>query len=98
MVKKIVTTPKFRLKLAKVIEYIFDEFGNKAKLEFISKTDLTVQKIADNPDIGRPSIKAKNVKQIIIKPYNKLYYKIYPSRITLLDLFDMRQHPSKNPY
>jgi hypothetical protein len=98
MGKKIVTTPLFRKKVSNVVKYVQSEFGNKAMLDFIAKLDQHIQKALIYPTTGIASRKDSTVRYIIVKPHNKLYYKTYPSRIILLDLFDMRQHPSKNPF
>ncbi len=98
MERRISTTPEFRKKSEKICRYIDIEFGKNAVLEFISKLDGKLNSILDNPEGGRPLIKRKNVRSIIIKPHNKIYYKIYPSRITILNIIDMRQNPVKNPF
>ncbi len=98
MDKKIVTTPLFRQKLSKVVKYIQSVFGNKAMLDFIAKLDQHIQRILKHPTIGIASRKDPTVRYVIVKPHNKIYYKTYPSRVTILDLFDMRQHPSKNSF
>jgi len=97
MERRISTTPEFRKKSEKICRYIENEFGKKAVL-VISKLDRRINSILDNPERGRPLIKRKNVRSIIFQPHNKIYYKIYPSRITILNIIDMRQNPDKNPF
>ena len=98
MERRIITTPEFRKKIIKICEYIEMEFGKKAVLDFILRLDIGSSAILDHPERGRPVIKRKNVRSVLFKPHNKIYYKIYPSRITLLNIIDLRQQPNKNPF
>jgi plasmid stabilization system protein ParE len=98
MERKIVTTSIFRKKLARICGYIEKEFGRKAVLDFISRLDIQLNSVLDYPEGGREFNKRRNVRSFIVKPHNRIYYKIYPSRITLLDIVDMRTHPDKNPF
>ncbi|MGI8636490.1 MAG: type II toxin-antitoxin system RelE/ParE family toxin [Segetibacter sp.] len=98
MERRIITTPEFRKKLSKICGYIEMEFGKKAVLDFISRLDLKLRVVLDHPEGGRPLINRKNVRSILFKPHNKIYYKIFPSRITLLNIIDVRQSPDKNPF
>ena len=90
MERKIITTLIFRRKVEKISGYKGKEFGNKAVLELISKLDPRLTLLHKYLDSGRPMLNRANVKSFLLTPHNNIYYKIYPSRITLLDLIDMR--------
>jgi len=96
MERRIITTPIFRRKVKKLCFYIGKEFGNKAVIEFIAKLDFRFNLLVKYPDIGRPLANRVNVKRVHLSPYKKIYYKIYPSRITVLDLIEMRRRSNKN--
>ena len=98
MERRIITTPIFRRKVENICGYIGREFGNKAVLEFITKLDSRLNLILKYPDSGSPLSNRTNVKSFLFTPHNKIYYKIYLSRITVLDIIDMREHPAKNPF
>ncbi|WP_147206039.1 type II toxin-antitoxin system RelE/ParE family toxin [Segetibacter aerophilus] len=98
MERSIITTPTFRKKLNDICGFIETEFGRKTAFDFILRLDLQLNKVSTRPEIGRPLVTRKNVRSIILKPHSKIYYKIFPSRITLLSIIDMRQDPRKNPF
>ncbi|MCY7422408.1 MAG: type II toxin-antitoxin system RelE/ParE family toxin [Chitinophagaceae bacterium] len=98
MERRIITTPIFRRKVEKISRYTGKEFGNKAVIEFITKLDSRLNLLLKYPDSGRPLLNRANVKSFLLTPHNKIYYKIYPSRITVPDLIDMRENPDKNPF
>ncbi len=75
MERRIITTPEFRRKPGTICSYIENEFGKKSVLDFISKLDIRLSLVLDHPEEGRPLIKRKNVRSIIFKPHNKIYYK-----------------------
>jgi len=98
MERRIITTPEFRRKLSRILEYIEMEFGRKVVLDFMSRLDLQLRLISEHAEVGRQVQTRKNVRSILLNPHNKIYYKIYPSRITLLNIIDFRRHPDRNPF
>lgn len=43
-------------------------------------------------------IKKKNIRSVILVPYNRIYYRIKTKKIEILCLFDMRRDPEDRPY
>ena len=98
MAYKIVPTLRFKKKTIKVLEFLEKEWSHKVAREFLLKIDKKFEILSTNPMIGRSSEKYKNVRAVLITPHNKMYYRIVSNKILILNLFDTRIDPKKNPY
>lgn len=50
------------------------------------------------PHIGVASRINPSVRKLLITKHNALYYSVVGNEVTLLDFFDTRQDPSKDPF
>ena len=96
MEKKIVVTKRFRKNTLNVYEYLIKEYSSKIASGFLDKLQQRVELIVLYPELGKPSQKKQNVRSIILKPHNRIYYRLNKDKIELLCLFDMRK--KKMPY
>lgn len=98
MAYQIITKKLFTQKVSKVLEYLEKEWSHKVAVEFLSKIDKKLDLLSVQPLVGRPSRKYKNVRGIIITRHNKMYYRIQDHKVIIINLFDTRTDPVKNPY
>ena len=98
MARKIVVHKQCQEKILTVIEYIGEEFGAKATIDFAEEFETRTNRLIQYPEIGRKSEKEESVRMIRIGKYTSLFYSFDKTRIELLDLFDQRQHPDKSKY
>jgi len=54
--------------------------------------------LASNPKIGIKSKSDKTIRSLLVTKHNRLYFSVDDDKILLLQLFDTRQHPSKNKF
>jgi len=74
------------------------EWGQKAAIEFLSRIDKRVETFKEQPFIGKPSQRKPEVRTILITKHNRLYYKFRSDTVIILNMFDTRRNPKKNPY
>ena len=98
MARKIIIHKECQDKILALIDYIGEEFGAKAAVDFAVEIEVRTNRLIEFPEIGRKSEKAENVRMIRIGKYTSLFYSFNKTRIELLHLFDQRQHPDKSKY
>lgn len=96
--KEIIITKRFRKDTDRVFDYLLINFSSKIALSFLDKIQERIDLISKHPSIGKPSPNHRNVRSIMVKPYNLLFYTYQNNKITILCLFDMRRNPEKKPY
>jgi plasmid stabilization system protein ParE len=99
MAYKIIQSQLFLKQVIALNTWLEENWGLQVAVNFKSNLDNTVLLIASKPGIGRASKKNDKIKSKLITKRNRLYYRIEKDKtITLLTLFDTRQHPQKNKY
>lgn len=83
----------------RIVDYILNEFGKMAALNFVDDIELWDSRIAENPEIGaiEPLLaerKRFKYHSFIVSKHNKFIYTISKDRsVTIADIWDMRRHP-----
>ena len=98
MAYQIIPKKLFTKKVSKVLQYLEREWSHEIAQEFLRKIDKKFDILSKQPMVGRKSKKYKNVHGIIITPHNKMYYRIQDNKVIIINLFDTRADPAKNPY
>lgn len=96
--KEIIITKRFRKNTDRVFDYLLSNFSPKTALLFLDKIQERIDLISNHPAIGKPSPNHRNVRSIMVKPYNLLFYRYQNNKVIILCLFDMRSNPEKKPY
>ena len=95
MAYRIVWTNRAISNFEKVIRYLRKEWSDKSAHKFTNEFEKQLEIISKNPVIGQTTSKSGSNKLLITR-HNKLYYRIEKNKsITLLYIFDTRQHPKK---
>lgn len=88
--------------LEEVVDYILEDFGTRAALEFQEKVSKAEMLIADNPKIMpiEPLIDDDDFeyRSVIINKRSKLLYIEHRDEIIILDFWDVRQEPRRHVY
>lgn len=83
-----------------VVDYILEEFGAKAAMEFQEKVEKAERLIAENPQIMPIERYARSSKfeyrSIIINKRSKMLYVEHDGDIIIVDFWDVRQEPTLN--
>ena len=96
--KEIIITKRFFKNTYQVYHYLLNNFSSKTALLFLDKIEERIELIANHPTIGKASVDRQNVRSIIVKPHNLLFYQYQNDKIKILCLFDMRSNPDRKPY
>ena len=96
MEKKIII--RFRNNALRVYQYLLKEFSSKTAYRFLERLEKRIEFIAKNPEIGKASVKRKNVRSVLFTPHNQIFYRYQKNMVEILCLFDMRRNPTKRPY
>jgi plasmid stabilization system protein ParE len=85
-------------KLLKLLDYLKTEWGENVSEAFIVKLQKRLNTLSMQPYIGVPSSLIRPVRSILITKHNRLYYRIKDDTIEVINMYDTRSDPQKNPY
>lgn len=98
MAYQIIIKKRFSNKVLKVLTYLEKEWSEKVAAEFLLKIDRRFEMLKKQPFAGAPSLKIEEVRGLLITMHNRLYYKIVGNKVIILNMYDTRSNPKKNPY
>lgn len=81
-----------------IVEYFENEGLIMASENFRDKVKAKVDFINSYPGAGRPTLKHKNLRYILVDKHRRMYYRFIRKTLTILAFFDSRQDPSKRPF
>ena len=91
MDKEVILTSLFKNQYDKCIEYLIDKSSPNVAYNFIVEVHKRLELVRHTPSIGKPSKQIAGVRSILVKPYNRIYYKETSSAIYILTLIDNRR-------
>lgn len=98
MAYRIIVKKRFTNRVEKVLAYLEKEWSHQVAVEFLIKIDRRLALLSRQPYVGVLSSKIKDVRGLLITRYNRLYYKIRDDQVIILNMYDTRINPGKNPY
>lgn len=98
MAYQIIVKKRFTNKVQKVLAYLEKEWSHKVAADFLMKIDRRFALLNKQPTVGRPSSKIKKIRGLLITRHNKLYYTVEENKVIILNMYDTRINPKKNPY
>lgn len=98
MALKIIWTANALEDYKRVIDYLVEEWSAGIAERFSENVQARLETLSNYPFLGIASTKDLSVRSISVSKHNRLYYRVTPSSIDVLDLFDTRQNPKKNQY
>jgi len=98
MAYKIIVKKRFTNKVQKVLAYLEKEWSKKVAGEFLLKIDRRTELLSKQPFVGAASSRIKDVRGLLITRHNKMYYKVKGKIVIILNMYDTRMNPRKNPY
>lgn len=78
-----------------VISYLGENWNDAVIKSFVLRTEKVIQLISEHPQIFRQISEQNSIREAVITKHNLLLYRIDKTQITLLAVFDTRQHPQK---
>ena len=98
MAYKIIVKKRFTNKVQKVLAYLEKEWSKKLAGEFLLKIDRRIDLLSKQPFAGAASAKVKDIRGLLITRHNKMYFKVKGKMVIILNMYDTRMNPKKNPY
>ena len=98
MAYKTIVKKRFTNKVIKLLYYLEAEWGRTVADRFANKLEKRLDNLLKQPFTGAESGYFKNVRSILITKHNRLYYRIKGTTIEIINLYDTRMNPKKNPY
>ncbi len=98
MACEIILSKRFTNKLSKLIAYLKKEWSYQVADDFSEKLFKRLDALSLQPFTGRPSNRKANTRSILITKHNRVFYKVDGETINIVNMFDTRIHPRKNPY
>jgi len=95
MERKIILSKTAEKKLNRLFEYLAEEWSEKVKSDFIEKLDFSVSIIKNQPQSFPESKKKKGIRKCVITKQTTLYYRFNSKQVSIITVFDTRQHPLK---
>lgn len=97
MAYKVNSTDSFELSVKETMYWLIEVWSMQSAEKFALRLKSVIDQISHNPNIGRPA-KEENIRSIFVTRHNRIYYRVNGDVITLLLLFETKQHPNKNKY
>ncbi len=98
MAYQIIVKKRFTNKIVRLLDYLETEWGKAVADNFLKEIDRRLYTLSEQPLIGVVSNEAKTVRSILITKHNRLYYRIKVNTIEIVNMYDIRMNPRKNPY
>ncbi|SFI79711.1 type II toxin-antitoxin system RelE/ParE family toxin [Myroides guanonis] len=95
MNRKVILSNTAEKKLNKLFDYLIEKWSVKVKNEFIEKLDLSINVIKNQPEIFPESKVKKGLRKCVVTNKTTIYYRFTSKQISIITLFDTRQHPQK---
>jgi plasmid stabilization system protein ParE len=98
MAYEVIYRIRFRKKLVRLLDYLERAWGQKVANDFLEKLESRIYRLSKQPQTGIISTKIPSVRSVFITYQNRLFYRIKGEKIEILNLYDTRMNPAKNPY
>jgi plasmid stabilization system protein ParE len=93
---EVILKKRFQSKVDKLLFYLEQEFGKKGidtfRRSLLSGLEINKKKF---PESGAPTI-LENVRSFRAGKHIRVYYKVKGNQLIILNMYDLRQDPSKN--
>ncbi len=98
MAYQIIIKKRFTNKIQKTLAYLEKEWSHKVAEDFLHKIDRRIDLLTKQPHAGKLSAKVKDIRGLLVTRHNRLYYKIKGDQVIILNMYDTRINPKKNPF
>jgi plasmid stabilization system protein ParE len=98
MAYKVILKKRFINKLQQTLFYIEDKWGKAVADQLLEKLDARIATLTLQPFVGISSEKIENAKSFLLTKHNRVYYRVKGKQIEIVNLYDTRINPRKNPY
>ena len=96
MALKIYWTKKALNNFDNILEFLVEKFGTTTARNFAIRVHNFVDNLQYFPELGNIQNSEKQIRGFVIVKQVCIFYRINKDQITILNLFDNRQDPSKS--
>ena len=97
MAKRVKVTKKANKRISDIALYLESEFSYQAADNVVKAFYKTIDKLAEQPKIGREVQSSKSMRFINMDKHRQIFYRTYGNTVSIIDVFDTRQNPKKRP-
>ncbi|MCW3787743.1 type II toxin-antitoxin system RelE/ParE family toxin [Plebeiibacterium sediminum] len=94
MNKQIIWSPSSEKDFEDILDYLSRKWSKNVAYQFIIKTEILLNQIANNPKQFPIINKQLKVRKCVLTKHNSLYYKITTNHIEIIRIYDTRQNPN----
>jgi plasmid stabilization system protein ParE len=98
MAYQVVIRKRFQNKVIKLLTYLENEWSAKVSRAFSRKLTNHLELLAKKPFIGLPSEKIPGIRSCNVSKHNRFYYRVDKNKVIVINMYDTRINPKKNPY
>jgi plasmid stabilization system protein ParE len=98
MAYTVIVKKRFTKKVTVLLKYLEKEWGKKTAVAFENKLHKRILQLAGQPYMGKPSEVFTQVRSVLITKHNRMYYRIQGDCIEIINFYDTRRNPKKNPF
>jgi plasmid stabilization system protein ParE len=80
-----------------VVSYLLENWNEEIAGRFIEVVENKVEQISRQPYIGVACSYDTTIRSVLITKHNRLYYRVEKDSIELVNIFDTRMDPVRNP-
>ncbi|MFN8343386.1 MAG: type II toxin-antitoxin system RelE/ParE family toxin [Spirosomataceae bacterium] len=84
-------SPDSKEDIRDIYEYLLDEWDDKVADKFTDDVLALTMQLTTMPFLGKKHPKMSSVRQLIIRPYNIIYYTVLEASIYILNVVDGRK-------
>jgi plasmid stabilization system protein ParE len=95
MGKRIIWRPKAKARFKEIVLYLREEWSERVAQEFVELVEKRLNLLSMFPRIGAESQKKPGRRKLLLTPHNLLAYRIHKDKISILNIYDTRQNPTK---
>jgi plasmid stabilization system protein ParE len=81
--------------LQNIINYLREKWTQKEIRNFVRRLDKRLELISSNPRLFPKTNKRRNIRRSVLTKHTVIYYESTENSVTIVTLFDPRQHPKK---
>jgi plasmid stabilization system protein ParE len=97
MALEIVIKKRFYNSLRKLSVYLDREWGVNYTNQYLLTVYRKIRLVSLNPHLGIQTV-IKNTRSILAGKQNRIYYRVEQNRVVILNIYDTRKNPAKNPF
>ena len=98
MTKPIKWSPLSENDLANILEYLYENWGDKVVNQFIIITENILAQILINPTQFPIIYRKKRIRKCVLTKHNTIFYRDGKKQIEILRIYDTRQDPNNLTY